>query len=133
MTANLYFFFKDSLKHEFLEPMDTPDMSNFCLVDMFHRHTENTIKSNIIKSFSLCSSIPLRIVICTLAFGMGIDCPDVQKVIHYKPPNNTKSYIQNRALWKEWITLWSNTCNQKRNIQNSSSQHEKLYLQWDLL
>ena len=29
-----------------------------------------------------------------MAFGMGIDCTGVSKAIHFGPPDNTESYIQ---------------------------------------
>ena len=30
----------------------------------------------------------------TVAFGMGVDCPDVEQIIHLGAPNDTESYIQ---------------------------------------
>uniref|UniRef100_A0A1X7T1S6 DNA 3'-5' helicase n=1 Tax=Amphimedon queenslandica TaxID=400682 RepID=A0A1X7T1S6_AMPQE len=36
----------------------------------------------------------LRIVCATIAFGMGINCPDVCKVIHYGPPDDLESCTQ---------------------------------------
>ena len=36
----------------------------------------------------------LRIVVATVAFGMGIDCPDVHQVVHFGPPDNIEAYIQ---------------------------------------
>lgn len=62
---------------------------------MFHRYTDADVKSNIVSAFtSNMSESPLRIVICTMAFGMGIDCTGVRRVIHFGPPDNTESYIQ---------------------------------------
>jgi len=33
-------------------------------------------------------------VCATIAFGMGVDTPDVRRIIHYGPPNGVHSYIQ---------------------------------------
>ena len=35
-----------------------------------------------------------RVLITTVAFGMGIDYPDVRQVIHYGPPDNMEAYVQ---------------------------------------
>lgn len=45
------------------------------------------------KSFKNPSS-PLRIVIATIAFGLGVDCAEVRKVIHLGPPSDVEDYIQ---------------------------------------
>lgn len=55
--------------------------------------TDPEVKTQIISSF--CNpAAPLRIVCATVAFGMGIDCPDVREVIHFGVPDDTESYIQ---------------------------------------
>uniref|UniRef100_A0A1X7TUI7 DNA 3'-5' helicase n=1 Tax=Amphimedon queenslandica TaxID=400682 RepID=A0A1X7TUI7_AMPQE len=37
---------------------------------------------------SLCNTkSPLRIVVTTTAFGIGIDCPSIRQIICYKPPS----------------------------------------------
>ena len=73
----MYFFFKDSLHQDFLEPKDAPDISQFRLVDMFHRYVDADVKSCIISSFT--SDSTLRVLICTMAFGIGIDCCNVSR------------------------------------------------------
>ena len=90
--SNLYIFFKNGLAEKFLEPSDAPDKSEFRLVEMFTRITDEEVKEQIIKSFG--SNSHLRIVCATVAFGMGIDCSGVRQVIHLGAPNDIESYIQ---------------------------------------
>jgi len=37
---------------------------------------------------------PVRIVICTNAFGMGLDLPDVRLVVHWQHPASPEDYLQ---------------------------------------
>ena len=76
----------------FLEPQDAPDRSGFRLVEMYSKLTDVDVKEDILKSFTRTS--PLRNVCATVAFGMGVDCPDVEQIIHLGAPNDTESYIQ---------------------------------------
>ena len=36
----------------------------------------------------------LRVVVAIIAFGMGLDCPNVRRVIHWDPSSDVESYIQ---------------------------------------
>ena len=37
---------------------------------------------------------PVRVVICTNAFGMGLDLPDVRLVVHWQHPASAEDYLQ---------------------------------------
>lgn len=37
---------------------------------------------------------PLRIVIATIAFGLGIDTSDIRYVVHWGPPQDIEQYVQ---------------------------------------
>lgn len=89
----LYRFFRNSLGDKFLYPPGSPDICKNRIVEMFHSCTESCIKDEIIKSFSSESS-PLRVVIATTAFGMGIDVPNIRTIIHFGCCQDTESYVQ---------------------------------------
>ena len=36
----------------------------------------------------------IRILISTIAFGMGVNCKSVQQVIHFGPSKSLQSYVQ---------------------------------------
>ena len=55
--------------------------------------TEERVKEELVKAFTQETS-SLRIVIATVAFGMGIDSPKVQEVVHFGPPTDLESYVQ---------------------------------------
>ena len=55
--------------------------------------TQPCVKEDIFKGFTSLAS-PLRIVISTIALGMGVDTPDVRHIIHFGPMHNLVDYIQ---------------------------------------
>ena len=91
--VKLYNFFFYSMREEFTEPVAAPNLPIFRLVDMYTGATRKSVQDSIITSFRNSDS-PLRIVICTIAFGMGIDCTDVCQVIHWGPSSDVESYVQ---------------------------------------
>ena len=91
--CDLYGFFKSCMGDEIREPVSAPDLARYRLVDMFTACTTTNVKDAILKSFS-CTEGRLRIVIATVAFGMGLDCPNIRNVIHWGPPADFESYIQ---------------------------------------
>ena len=86
------FFFKDYLGNYFTEPPSAPEMPRFSLVDMYLSYTEEAVKDEIVRLFSIQSS--LRVVVATMAFGLGVDCPDVRQVVVYGLPSVLESFVQ---------------------------------------
>ena len=88
----IYQYFKQGLGQYFTEP---PGSANFVVnrvVDVYTHCTHETVKNKIIAQFTKPS--PLRVVIATVAFGMGINCPDVRHVIHWGVPTDVEMYVQ---------------------------------------
>lgn len=59
----------------------------------FHAKLPNHRKTEVITKFK-SNHTDAQIVVATIAFGMGIDKPDVRFVIHYDIPNTLDSYYQ---------------------------------------
>lgn len=78
---------------ERLEPIGAPDVSACQLVDMFTACTHAAVKNDILESFCAADGV-LRVVVATVAFGMGLDCPNVRRIIHWGPSNDIELYIQ---------------------------------------
>lgn len=63
------------------------------LVDMYHAGTPKKAKEHITKNMADDNG-HLRILICTIAFGMGVNCKKVRNVVHFGPSKNLESYVQ---------------------------------------
>ena len=63
------------------------------IVDMFNRACSIAKRTEIVKSFCERDGA-VRIVIASTSFGMGVDCPNIRKIIHWGPPENLDTYMQ---------------------------------------
>ena len=91
--SRMYRFFKSQLGDKFTHPIGAPDLARFWVVDMFCKCTELSMKESIVASFCDPAS-PLRIVVATIAFGMGLDSPCIRQVIHWGPSSQLENYVQ---------------------------------------
>ena len=91
--AQMYTAFEELLGDNFTEPPGAPSMVKYRLVDMYTKCTEVTIKESIINEFSKPDGT-VRVIIATIAFGMGLDCPNVRQIFHWGASNDIESYIQ---------------------------------------
>lgn len=62
------------------------------VLEMLHSCTPKN-KENILKSFQDPQGC-IRVLITTIAFGMGIHCKGVHHTIHFGPPKNPEAYVQ---------------------------------------
>ena len=92
LCADIYLYLKNQLGLAFIYPEDAPDIPEFRLVEVFTSVTESKHKSEILQLFKADSN--LRVIVATLAFGMGIDCPNVRQFVHVGLPDDVSSYIQ---------------------------------------
>ncbi|CAC5390583.1 unnamed protein product [Mytilus coruscus] len=63
------------------------------MVAMFHRSTADTNKTHVLSQFP-CYDTSLRVIFATIAFGMGVDIPDIERVIHWGAPRGLEQYSQ---------------------------------------
>ena len=89
----IHSYFRAQLGKYILDPPGALNLSQFRLVDMYCSCTHKDVQQAILSSFMGVSS-KLRLVIATIAFGLGLDCPDVRYVIHWGPPGNIEAYLQ---------------------------------------
>ena len=74
-------------------PSGYPDAAQFRLLDMFSSVATTTKKEEVLELFSQ-SGGHLRLIVSTTAFGMGIDCGDIRRIIHWGIPANLEEYVQ---------------------------------------
>lgn len=91
--SQLYLFFRSRLGKEKTDPIGTCDIHRFRLFEMFTASNSSSLKSSILQSFASSTS-RLRIVFATIAFGMGVDIPNIRQIIHWSPPSDVETYIQ---------------------------------------
>ena len=91
-VISIYQFFRQKLGEYFTEPKGSPNYVINRVVDIYTHCTHETVKNKIIAQFTKPSV--LRVVIATIAFGMGINSPDVRHVIHWGVPADAEMYVQ---------------------------------------
>ena len=104
--SQLFLFFRDVLEEEITDPIGFPDIAKFRLVDMFTACSTPKLKASILKSFSSINSW-LRVVVATVAFGMGIDCSDVRYIYHWSPPSDIETCVSSEF---RKLAMFSTTC-----------------------
>ncbi|MCP5787296.1 ATP-dependent DNA helicase RecQ, partial [Klebsiella pneumoniae] len=63
-------------------------------LEFFHGRLDPMPSEGILQRFKEVQQPPIAHLICTSAFGMGIDIPNVRMVIHWQPPASPEDYLQ---------------------------------------
>ena len=85
----MYLFLPSRLGEEGVQPIGAPDLSRFRLVELFTACTLKCVKDTVLTSFRNPQGT-LRVVIATVAFGMGLDCPNVRRIYHWGASNDVE-------------------------------------------
>ena len=72
---------------------ETGDNPRDAIMEMLHSCIPEANKAAISQSFQVKNS-SLRVLVATIAFGVGVDCKGVYRVIHFGPSKNIEAYIQ---------------------------------------
>lgn len=91
VTTFLYGFFLSELGDEVYAD-DSYDPKKRT-VEMFHSRIDELNKEHILQSMAVEDG-SVRVLLATIAYGMGIDCKDVKVVLHYGPSYNLETYLQ---------------------------------------
>jgi len=63
------------------------------IIEMYVKETDEITKKIVIERFTSKDG-SLRIVVATVVFGMGVDCPNIREVIHFRAPPSLMAYMQ---------------------------------------
>lgn len=63
------------------------------LLEMLHSCSPPSNKEAVLKSFQDPKGV-IRILVATIAFGMGVDCRTVHRTIHFGPPKNLEAFVE---------------------------------------
>jgi len=92
--ANLLASLTRHLKENITEPPGMPATNiNYRLIDIFTSGSTAEMRELIIQEFCKRET-HLRMIIATSAFGLGVDCVDISRVIHWGPPSTLEELAQ---------------------------------------
>lgn len=89
--AVLWRMFKLNMGKQFYR--NSIELPENCLVQMFHAGTPDSARRLIVDDIGNPDGF-IQVLVCTVAFGMGINCKHVHRIIHFGPSFSMESYVQ---------------------------------------
>lgn len=95
-VCEMYRVLENMLGSHFTCPPGIPhELLEHRIVDMYCKSTHPSVQQSIVASFTSSEEIsPLRVIIATVAFGIGVNCSGVRQVIHWGPTEDIEDYVQ---------------------------------------
>ena len=91
--ATFFVTMKRLLGKNLTEPPGIRPTVGVCLVDVFTSVSTNEMREVLLKE--ICKpNTTLRLLIATTAFGLGVDCPDIERVVNYGSPRTLEELVQ---------------------------------------
>ncbi|CAB4044012.1 mediator of RNA polymerase II transcription subunit 34-like, partial [Paramuricea clavata] len=90
ICSHIYGVFKEEMGEDMY--VSTGDITSG-MVEMYHSRIDELNRDNIVKDFSIPNG-HIRLLIATIAYGMGINCQGVKSIVHYGPSRNVEAYLQ---------------------------------------
>lgn len=91
--ADLHMLLKGKLGRHYTSPPGYPSHCKYRLIDMFSAAQTQEKRAEVLDVFCQRNS-KLRLLFATVAFGMGVDCPDIRRIIHWGIPDSLECYAQ---------------------------------------
>ena len=106
----------------------------------YHAGLSAAIRGRVLRAF-LADHV--TVIVATSAFGMGIDKPDVRRVLHWGPPPTLEAYYQEAGragrdgassecliLWRPQDLAWGNIAPPMRRYVESKRNHRQMILEY---
>lgn len=74
-------------------PPGQPSVLQYRLVDVFTAASDADMREEVLKEFCKVDT-KLRLLIATAAFGLGVDCRDIKRIINYGTPGTLEELVQ---------------------------------------
>jgi len=75
------------------DPACLPNLLGIGLIDLFTAASKPEMREMILKEFCRANT-SLRLIVTSSAFGLGVDCPDISRIIHCSAQNTLEDLAQ---------------------------------------